>query len=964
MKDGLSSWQARFERHFGALKGERTGPVFGLEHGLTEREVQTFAVAVRESLQVARPSERHWLAWVVYSAELGYRYAGDEYWQTFEAATPGWAERGERVWIRDYYRRFHREFDGAMPSGRWAEHFSIICWPITHSVLPKDLQRQFARVLHAARYSFTAAVFEEPSVLGRLIEARSWNTTARFQHFVQETELVGRIASALLAPQFADSGGLIHDETLQRISTDLNAEQRAREWLRGARRSVRERVQVRGLRGVPHGGRSGGVNDLSEARAAVARLGIEPRAFLRPLDPDRHTWAVALEIPDLSGLLARFPDSRDVLAGCRCAVAGRSGRPLARGRLLYGAQRVVLDRWPRSDEVLLQFEQTNSQLEFLLRTECLLRPGRSRVFRIASDGLAYESRTHRVRAGSSYIVASTEGGLAACRNLERVELRCDGLDGAVLKLPRAMTPAYEETLNRLGLEQTKTIEVWPAGLAPVAWDGEGYGEWFATEQPCLGLRADYPIGELSVSLSGEQPSRLDLGSVSAGQTVFVELPKLPVGRYGVRVSCRASGNGSRVLSDLSLLVRDLPAPQPALTSQGLFEVEVEPPSPSLERLWEGQAEVRVLGPVGRQVSCRVVLYGRSGETHTTIVRLPPMQLPVSPSRWRSVFERHFRDERKVQREYDDSRACELEFSADELGACSIRCEREFTPLRWSVLRRGQKYYACLVDDFGGEEGPRVSLQGFETPTVQEHLSSANRYECPVSGGMYVARLGDIVAAAIVPPHGAMRGLDGLRCTPTIQVVRRSRQSIESLLRTAELWALAKLPGEFIAVLRKRDVLNGLASHIASLICGERWARAERLASKEGESGVRLVDAIGQRPREKAMAEAILGDCTDFADCTCLDRCLRVSSVASDSHLVFPKIGGNVEAPWWSELALRVASSPATVREWAGSDLDEGLRGLMDMPGLLRVARLLVFSVERIVDGRLSVRSQYSGWDWG
>ena len=39
-----------------------------------------------------------------------------------------------------------------------------------------------------------------------------------------------------------------------------------------------------------------------------------------------------------------------------------------------------------ADEVLLQFERSNEQLNFLLRTECLLRPGPNWLFRIASDG--------------------------------------------------------------------------------------------------------------------------------------------------------------------------------------------------------------------------------------------------------------------------------------------------------------------------------------------------------------------------------------------------------------------------------------------------------------------------------------------------------------------------------------------------------------------------------------------------
>ena len=109
------------------------------------------------------------------------------------------------------------------------------------------------------------------------------------------------------------------------------------------------------------------VNQLDEARAAVAVLGIEPRLVLRPRDASGGSWDLLLEVPDLSHLLLRFPQTREILTGSRCVVAGSNGRPLARSRLLNSSQRVRLVRWPNIDEVLLQFEKRDPQLDFLLR---------------------------------------------------------------------------------------------------------------------------------------------------------------------------------------------------------------------------------------------------------------------------------------------------------------------------------------------------------------------------------------------------------------------------------------------------------------------------------------------------------------------------------------------------------------------------------------------------------------------
>ena len=208
--------------------------------------------------------------------------------------------------------------------------------------------------------------------------------------------------------------------------------------------------------------------------------------MLRPTNASSVLWEVSLEIPDLSHLLLRFPQTRPILTGSRCVVAGASGRPLARGRCLHGIQRVRLTQWPRADEVLLQFEQSDPQLDYLLRAECLLRPGLKWLFRVASDGLAYECRSLRVRPGQQYILVSTAGPLQSNGHANPIDLSCERIYGAILELPPALTVDWEESLQTLGLGQAKTVEVWPAGLAAAEWDGEGYGEWFASEQPCLG----------------------------------------------------------------------------------------------------------------------------------------------------------------------------------------------------------------------------------------------------------------------------------------------------------------------------------------------------------------------------------------------------------------------------------------------------------------------------------------------
>src|SRR5579875_3474367 len=943
----LRNWHARLVRHFTDLRARRRingseRPIFGLEHGLDQHEVEAVMTAVRAHIVDRPPSRDHALAWIVYSSELGYGYSGDEYWQTFELKTPRWDRNGDRYWIRDCYRQFQREFGGALPSGAWAEHFSIICWPITHAILPKDLQRQLARILYELRHSFSGDLLESPTALGEVIAARSWSATSRFQNLAQETQLVGQIAAALLLQGESGPDNLIHPATLRRISQDLDRERRSREWLRCARRFAKERAQVRGL-GILGRSTTSTTGRPDDARAEAAALGIEPRLVLRPTEPQGDSWEASIEIPDLSHLLLRFPLTRQILTASRCVVAGACGRPLARGRCLHGTQRIKLARWPRADEVLLQFEPTDAQLEYLLRTECLLRPGPIWLFRIASDGLAYELRSLRVRPGQRYILVSSTGTL--------------------LDLPPALTADWEETLRRLGLGQAKTIEVWPAGLAAVVWDGEGHGEWLASEQPCLAICVDHPIDALLVSMGDGLEPPLELTPITPGTPVFVELPQLPVGLHRVRVSARTTPRtDAEALGDLDVVMRIREARpwSPGISPQGPLVVQMEPAAPSLEQMWEGRAEVSIRGPVGRDVACTISLFEREGETATVARQLPPIRLPLSPEAWRNHFEKHFRKMKCAEEAYDAARYCDLEFTADELGTFTVRCEREFTPLRWALRRQHAGYIVRLIDDTGGDGQPSVKRLSFENPTIEEPIGPASEYEAPREGGMYVARLSLLTAAIIVPP--GVSGLEVIGCTPRIDVQTRSLESVVRTLAIAELWRRAKLPGDFFSARRRRAVLLALTAHSMRLVCGDNWARAEDHSSDDGMTQLR--EAVSRRVDEAAIGVVLERDCADFATRTCTDRVERFASLGMEFHLLpSGSAAKESDARWLSEFALRLASDVGGVGAWARGRLCSGLTRLMESPTLARAARFFVLSIDRQRQSQAGPAELYSGWEW-
>lgn len=970
----LTDWNSRLQRHFEELRQQRLAaagdkPIFVLEHGLGVRELQDLTTEIRSHVVATPPDDAHGLPWIVYAAELGYRYSGDEYWQTFEEETPGWLAHGDRYWVRRCFQRFHRQLAGAKPSGPWAEHFSIICWPITHAILPLDLQRQLARILYELRHSFSAELFESPTKLGEFIAARSWNATSRFQKLTEEPQLVGQIATALLLQGPSSTRGLIHPATLLRISQDLDRERRARDWLRAAQKSAHERAHIRGLAFGRATTRA--IAERDEARAEVAALGIEPRLVLRPTVPAGTHWGVSLEIPDLSSLLFRFPSTRETLTGSRCVVAGASGRPLAKERCLHGSQQVPLARWPKPDEVLLKFERDDQQLDFLLRTECLLRPGPNWLFRIASDGLAYELRSLRVRAGERYILVTTGPAVAPGEHVSAIDLACLGVSGVLVDVPAAIDSDLEDRLRRLGLSPAKSIEVWPAGLAAVTWDGEGHGEWLASERACLGLRSDHAIASLFISMDNGAEVPLELTTISAGEAIFVQLPQLSVGLHKVRVSTRDQMGQVEPLGDLDVIMRIREARpwSPAANQHGPLLVHVDPLNPTLEQLWEGRVDLSIAGPLGRQVRCRISLYEKDGSAPITTVSMPPLSLPVSRDGWAKHFQQHF--QKRSEGSFDSARICALEFTAEELGAFSLRCQRDFTPLRWALRRSAGQQTLRLIDDSGDVEAPTLFRYSFEAPDKGEHLESAPLFTVPPAGGLYVARHRDVAASVVVPP--AVRTFADLRCVPAFH---QGGRSIESILRLAEvfrLWAQARLPGDLLSAMRQRTVLQALVTELFRLIGGDAWARAE--SSVDGTHTVSaLARFVSRRPEDSGFLSELEADLSALSTVDCYERVRRLTALAQRWKQLPPEVSrlGAGSTPAASieqgdaraliELALRLATNPGTINQ-AEASLGARLLRLINNPALARAARLVVIGIDRQQNSPVEPGEAYSGWSW-
>jgi hypothetical protein len=979
---GLITWHDRLHAHFQELHQARAGeggPVFVLEHGMTLEELEQLEADIRTYIEDHSPTYKHWLPWIIYAAELGYNYVGQEYWQTFEARTVGWRQHGrERSWIRDQFRHFESYYGGAVPSGPWARQFTIICHPITHAILPRDFQGQLTQVLYTIRHLFTVQNLQSSELLGELIRISSLQQSNRFQQFVQDIRIVGLIAKALLNQESSNAGKILLPSTLQRIVTDLGREGVALDQLSDARRSAQS-IERRGL---SSGSSSTTIFHGSRTRAQDS-LAIEPRLVLRRTAAT--SWETLLQIPDFTPLLDQSPTWRRLLEQSRAAVNG-SRTTLPRGRLLYGSDAEVrLRALPEAGKSLLTLEsdETPVELSRLLEEKFSLTWNATILCRIASDGRAYQSRGIRVRPGRGYLVLSTAGPVRSSQFTSSVDTACEGLNAAQLTVPAIITRDCRILVESLGLRIATQICVFPAGLAAAKWDNEGQGEWLISDEPCVGIHVDHKVETLLLELDDEEESSLEVHPKEPVQTVFVQMPALSRGRYQLRVSARMSANhDNEEVGQLQITIRE---PRPwklAINEQGALITIVEPRKPTIEQLMRGIVRIEMHGPSGHQVQVTATFFGKHGtEPIEPPYNLPRLLLPIKSSSGRGYLAQLSRKP-DLQTAFDFADSCRIDFDAAELGTFSLTFEREFTPLRWVVGRKNNSYLLSLADDSGDSEPASITRYEFSRPDRTIAVPYERSFEnqvIPPSGGLYVAQ-GSVGQCSIIFPNelavsvGTFADMHRTRIEPQFQFRDPSVESLLDEIALFRLWTVSRTTGMMMARLAQRRVLQDYIAQIFRIIGGSQWAipestyrcdpysrnaavnlcKAVTIARPIGISLLQLYETMKDaRPKERAVELAA-------AFKSCITPLSQARTGAPGKGVVISR-GGR----WQAEFALRLASAPETLEYWSREWFVTGLKGLIENQGLARGARFLVLTTSHCLQRADSNKdtSLYAGWDW-
>ncbi|WP_156746882.1 hypothetical protein [Mycobacterium sp. E2733] len=931
----LEHLHRRLDEHFKNLYkrrrlSDKTAQVFALEHDLNGPDLDGLRAAVRDAVAqgLGDRQRRWWLPFVIYAAELGYACGAEEYWPSFEAATPHWGN-DHRCYIQDWFSSFTAQYGGAVPAGVWAEQNNIVCWPITNAVAPTYVQRHLARLLSESRAGLNPEWLNDPAALGIELAARSSGYVKRFRIFCENTTVLGQVAAALLAEDEHDSPYLLRS-TLHRLLEGMATDHTSQRQLTNARKAA-SRVRKKGFISSTTRGPRERIQPLPRLTDAglVLRQG-------------EHGWQAYARLPDLSPLLTRMPHLAEPVRTLRARVAGVDGKPLARGRLMYPGQEVRLASWPRGDEAFIVFDGASPQVNAQIADHCKIGTGPWWLFKRADRSRALEVKNPVVRPGQTYCLVGLEGtNPPRLTWVEPATISVAGAQVFELRVPACMDIRDVAALRDVGISTQVDISIRPAGLVPSAWDGEGFGEWFAGEPVILAIRAEHVVDMCQLAVDGKH-HRLHWPT---GQSeLLVALDGLAPKVHTVTVTLTSADNRKpAVTGSMIVAIREPPISDDGTAAGQGVRILAAPARPSLSEMWDLRAGLTIQGPHGIPIDLSLLLRDVNGRQLGSICRR--IQLPMSEHDWAEFVRREVR--RQFADSYNAAESCEVAVIRSGLTQATLLCKRGIQLLQWTLAIKRGAHVARLTDRTVGVR-TRVELFLTERPSVAIQRSAGDAIEAPAHGGLLRATSGSLEAGILLPPR---RGKAMRRVRPRIATGRRTNREVLKLIALHHSWFDADSSSDQFVDHQRRIVLHALTREVVSLIAGANWRSVEgqvnglRVRGRLGD--LHLGDLrrnVGSSVAERAMAETVTYNVWTWSRSESAFATGFASLIARMSANYFIR-GYDFETV--ADFLLTLTKTPGVVMDWDSGERNSLIDMVMASPALVRAARFAVLGIEAL-----------------
>lgn len=823
---------ACLREHFAALRDVRrqSDPpieVFAFEHPLTKADVSGLARDLGDALKRDRCLvSEHGLGWVVLASECGYEFGGCEFWQSFDQRIADWDWLGDRQALRRAFTTFARDYDGVQPSGHWAAHRSLICWPITHAILPRDLQRHLCEAIYVARYRLAGLCGIALDQLGRIVAQTAPSHGSRFDDFLQQHSLVGAIVHRLLVDD-SDAEHSFRPETFARIMSDLHHISVSRGWLREAGKLYGRDVSIVAPAPPRH---SGPARDCAPRQEHIDLM---PSLML--VQDTSEKWAPVLCPPSLIAWAQREPQLERTLVTLRFKVATVDDRTRpAIGLLASQPAPIALRSFPPVDQPLIEFLPRHPGLSSLFDMECRLPPQRVVVFRQIGT-TARRSARAEVIPGESYLLATQADEFAVGEPVPHTDSLWPLYQ---LQVPETVGPALIARLEAAGVQVRRSTRLRPWGLLPRQWDEDLTGEWLTTEPIVYVIERDHVFDAIAVAIDGHTPLFLQCSDMADPTLV---LDNLGVGAHNLVVTTleqRAARSGQE-WHELSRGVVTLRVRAPSAwrvdhITPDVLQIEVDPPRPTLEQLLSGNLVLTIDGAVNAPVNIDLMWTdGASGTfTREAILHQRP---PIGAGSWRqhmAAFQRRIEPARIIL----GAQQALLCVSCDPLGEQRVPVTVIPSPVRWSVRETRVR----LVCD--GSHEPQVVFASFTNPVS---FDTVDRRSCErgielTQSGLFLAIDRDVTHGVVLGhPSGTRTGLQALGEAIPRHALRSA--DVPALLSAIRRWDVA-VPLSLHARTNRQRVLSKLHFEILGRVVGDIWVGLEAKQLREWQKLEHAVDA--------------------------------------------------------------------------------------------------------------------------
>lgn len=812
-----------FKRYtaLGAQRQSLGSPVYAIEHGFSSDHIAALRRAASEKLRSEGLKPTDWLVWIALSAEAGYSYAGEEYWPQLEYRPKEWRNNSSRDTLREWHKYFQRKFNGPIPVGRWAEHFNIIAWPVVNAVLPIYLQTLFARHLYDFRIEVAEVAAREPSAVGSLLYRRYTGNSSRLEDFLEQEELTTQIVLAVRDQDQAATEQRICESALLRIVEDLSKGRDAKGYLAEARNVMRAgRVRFSGQSRASTGPQS----------VDQATISAEPRLVGQLTDAGVQ---LGVGLPQFSQVLSSRGISPDALKAGRVRFSGIGERwSPASALLTWAGQERALSAFPSAGTALFELSGLPEQVEEGFRPTAAIVERPLWLLRRQADGLFREQSAAQIRAKQDYLFVCRvplPESLIAAGDLEGLELCGGGAHVYLFDGDLGLSSNRRAALAQLRIDVAHTAIVDPAGLAPRVGEG-GRPTWLSTEDVTFRCSADFTVDSYLVALDGATPTSLR----SQEHGMLLSLGRLPVGKHLLNV-----GAFARQTELVAKGIKpaqyefDVVAPEPwqsALKRNAGFKI-VSTPGLRLDDILLAQANIEVLGPIGRRVAWSIDTFDASGHLTKSSSQVI---LPVSATS-AQVSSNLAKLAEAEAAPIEGAHRVDIVASIEELGRQSLSFPHVVQPLRW-VFDESNGLIR-LIDETAHDAPVTVSLYPLSRPLEGQRTSLSAALDgiaVEAPGGLFAARRGKRAYTyfATARHHGPINSLMGLQIAQSLVSGPDTAKSIIRLVKGLRRWQRARCSGP-LSFVRKATTVERIKREIVYQCTGANFALVLGRQTEEG-----------------------------------------------------------------------------------------------------------------------------------